>query len=133
MPSSEIERISQLLKDDVSTESIRKVRENLIKEKSTVEYQLNKQSKARFQDAQSCLQLMTQAQRNMKSLKDDLRKVDSLSKENRSSIERYDIINDATRLHELMENTTAIHQKIIQYNDFLNELETLLDLSLIHI
>lgn len=132
MPSSEIERISQLLKDDVSTESIRKVRENLIKEKSTVEYQLNKQSKARFQDAQSCLQLMTQAQRNMKSLKDDLRKVDSLSKENRSSIERYDIINDATRLHELMENTTAIHQKIIQYNDFLNELETLLDHELSH-
>ncbi|CDO93076.1 unnamed protein product [Kluyveromyces dobzhanskii CBS 2104] len=127
MPSPEIERISQLLKDDVSVEGIRKIREGLIKQKSTVEYQLNKQSKARFQDAQSCLQLMTQAQRNMKSLKEDLRKVDGLSKENRSSIKRYDVINDATRLHELMENTLTIHQKIIQYNDFLNQLEMLLD------
>lgn len=127
MPSSEIERISQLLKDDVSIESIRRVRDNLIKERSTVEYQLNKQAKARFQDAQSCLQLMTQAQRNMKSLKNDLQKVDHLSKENRSSIERYDIINDATRLHELLDNTMTIHQKILQFNDFINELELLLD------
>lgn len=130
MSSTELQRLSELLKDDVSIEKIRKVRDNLIKEKSTIEYQLNKQSKARFNDVQLCLQLMTQAQRNMKALKDDLHKVDNLSKENRSSIERYEVINEASRVHELLESTTNIHTKILQYNDFINELESYLDREL---
>lgn len=130
MSSPEIQRVAKLLKDDVSVDKIRKIRENLIKEKSTIEYQLNKQSRKRFQDAQSCLQLMTQSQRNMRLLKEKLKKVDSLSQKNQTSIAQYEIINEATRVHELLGNTLSIHSKILRYNEFMAQINDLLDFEL---
>lgn len=127
MSKYSLQKVSELLKDEVSLEKIREIKEQLAKEKSTVDYQLSKESTKNFQDVVVSLEKLNIAQKNVRFLKDKLRDVNTLSEENKSSIDRYEIINNATIIHELIEKTTSIYDKIVNFNDLIEHVEKSLD------
>lgn len=130
MSSQVLQRVSELIKEEPSLERIKEIKEQLAKEKSTVEYQLDKESAKHFKDAVSSFELMNLSQKSVRSLREKIAKVDTLSKENKSSIDRYEIINNATKMHELMEKTTNVYDKIANFNELFDNIDTLLDTEL---
>lgn len=130
MSSQVINKISDLIKDDPSLDRIKYVKELLIKEKSTIDYQLNKESNSRFKDVLSSVEISNSTQKSVKLLKEKLNTIGQLSMENRSSIERYEVINTVTKIHELMEKTTHIYDKILEFNKLTQHINHLLDTEL---
>ncbi|CAR21220.1 SNARE-binding exocyst subunit SEC6 [Lachancea thermotolerans CBS 6340] len=122
-----LQRVSELIKDEPSIDRIRELVNQITKEKSTIDYQLNKDSKKSLNDVTSSLDRMHLARKNVRMLKDRLREVSTLSQENQSSIERYEVINEATAIHELIEKTTSMYNKIIGFNDLLTRLSEMMD------
>lgn len=118
--------ISGLLKDDISLERIRELKNQLIKQRSTVDYQLSKVSEKYFEELQESMQLMSESQKSVVSIRDEINDVNTLSEENRTSIERYDVIFNATKIYEMISNTTTIYEKIMQFSQLVDELEQML-------
>ncbi|AET38975.1 SNARE-binding exocyst subunit SEC6 Ecym_3494 [Eremothecium cymbalariae DBVPG len=127
MDAKVLQKVSELIKDESSLRDISKIKEQLIKDKSTIEYQLNKLSKSRYDEVQNCLEMISSATNYVNSLRDNLRNIDKLSQENKSSIEKYEVINEVTRIHELIERTTDIYDRIVKFNDFCNKIESCID------
>ncbi|SCU92435.1 LAMI_0E10396g1_1 [Lachancea mirantina] len=121
-----VNKVSELIKGEPTLELLAEVKNVLIKEKSTVDYQLDKQSKKQFSTILSGIDDIKQAQLNVKSLKNNLKEVRQLSKENKSSIKHYEIINSVTTIHELIEKTTLFYEKILHFNKLLENIEQLL-------
>ncbi|SCU82551.1 LANO_0B06678g1_1 [Lachancea nothofagi CBS 11611] len=127
MSAYALQRISELLRDESSFEKTKEIRSQLQKEKSTVEYQLNKESKKSLNNVISNLEKIQLARKNVRSLRDKLGKVNSLSQENKSSIDRYEIINEATTIHELIEKTESMYDKVVGFNDLIKRIDELID------
>ncbi|AAS51181.2 ACL047Wp [Eremothecium gossypii ATCC 10895] len=127
MEATAAQKVLELVKDESSLADIARIKEQLVKEKSTVEYQLHKISKVRYEDVYNCLELVSSTTGSVQSLREKLRNVDRLSQENRSSSERYQIINDVTRIHELLGRTSDIYNRIVKFTDFCGQIESYLD------
>ena len=98
---SALQQVPELIRDDISLEKIRDIKQQLMKQKSTVEYQLNKESDKYFSSIQESLQLLNLSQKSVTSIREKLDDVNKLSEESKSSIDRYDVIFDATKLYDL--------------------------------
>ena len=118
--------ISSLIKDDLSLEHIRDIKEQLAIQKSTINYQLNKESNKHFNQIQDSLQLLNISQKAVTTIHDKIAEINKLSYENKTSIKRYDIIFNATKLFEIINNTSEINDKIIQFIKLINHLNSML-------
>lgn len=125
-----LQRVSELIKDEPSLERIREIKGQIAKEKSTVEYQLDKESKRCLGNVTSSLEKMHIARKNVRQLKEKLQEVNTLSQENKSSIDRYEVINEATTIHELIEKTTSMYDKILGFNDLLTQIDEMMEYEL---
>ncbi|SCU91514.1 LADA_0F10440g1_1 [Lachancea dasiensis] len=127
MSAYALQRVSELLKDDATLERTRESRNQLLKEKSTIEYQLNKESKRCLDNVTSNLERIQLTRKNVRNLRNKLGEVSSLSRENKSSIDRYEIINEATTIHEVIEKTASTYDKIVGFNDLQSRIDDLLE------
>ncbi|CCE64920.1 hypothetical protein TPHA_0J00980 [Tetrapisispora phaffii CBS 4417] len=125
--TTNIEKVSDLLKDDISLEKISGIKEQLIKEKSTLEYQLSKKSDHYYGLVEEGLNLLDISQESVKVVRQSLNDVNKLSTENRSSISRYDVIFNSTKAYEFIDMTASIYDKIIQYGELTKEIERLIE------
>lgn len=122
--------VLSLLKNDLSLEKIRELKDQLVKQRSTVDYQLNKESEKYFEDLKDSLKLLNVSQKSVASIRDEIDDISKLSEENRSSIQRYDVIFDATRIYEMINNTSTIYEKIVQFRQLIDEVADLLSKEL---
>lgn len=122
--------VSDLIKDDLSLERIRELKETLLKQKSTIEYQLNKESTKYYGNVQESLSMLNLSQRSVQSIRDSINEVNKSSEENEVAINRYDIISNATDLFETIRNTSSIYDKIVNFDSMLNQLEHYLNQEL---
>ncbi|CAB4254009.1 similar to Saccharomyces cerevisiae YIL068C SEC6 Essential 88kDa subunit of the exocyst complex, which mediates polarized targeting of secretory vesicles to active sites of exocytosis [Maudiozyma barnettii] len=125
MPAK-VENLSGLLKNDISLEKIREIKDQLIKQHSTVDYQLSKVSEKYFEDLQDSLKLLNLSQKSVTSIRDEISDINKLSKENRTSIERYNVIFDATKIYEMINNTSTIYEKIVQFSQLVEKINGML-------
>ncbi|AMD19977.1 HCL174Cp [Eremothecium sinecaudum] len=122
-----MQRISDFIKDDSNLENLAQIKEQIKKEKSTVEYQLTKLSKSRYGEIQKCLETISNSTVVVDALREKLRSIDRLSKENKYSIKSYEVFNKVTRIHELISRTTDIYNKIVNFGDFCNMIDVFLN------
>ncbi|CCF60709.1 hypothetical protein KAFR_0L01010 [Kazachstania africana CBS 2517] len=125
--SGTVQKISELIKDDLSLERIREIKEQLLNQKSTIEYQLNKESEKYYGYIQDSLNLLNTSQKVLGSMRDRMQDVNKLSDENKTSIERYEVISDATKLYEMISNTSTIYDKIVKFGSIVDQLNNALD------
>ncbi|SCU95791.1 LAME_0F13498g1_1 [Lachancea meyersii CBS 8951] len=130
MSTYALQRVSELLKDDSTFERTREIKSQLQKEKSTVEYQLNKESKKSLDSVVDNLKKVQLARKNVHNLRDKLGEINRLSQDNKTSIERYEVIDEATTIHELIKKTDLIYDKIVEFNDMLKRVDELIDVEL---
>ncbi|QLG73258.1 hypothetical protein HG535_0E03420 [Zygotorulaspora mrakii] len=126
MSSEALQRISVLIKDDVSPERVRSVKEQLIKQKSTIDYQLDKESSTFYGNVEKSLTSLNLSQQSVKNIRERLEEVNSLSDKNKSAISRYDVIFTSTRLYETIEMTSSIYDNIIAFQKLLQGIDDML-------
>lgn len=119
--------LSEILQDDLSLERINELKENLSKQRSTIEYQLHKESSKYYGHIQESLKMLNISKNSVQSIKDDINEVNQLSLENEMAINRYDVISDATDLFDTIRNTSSIYNKILNFDPLLNRLDKLLE------
>lgn len=122
--------ISDLIKDDLSLERINELKETLLKQKSNIEYQLNKESSKYYGHVQESLKMLNISKKSVKSVKDAISEVNKSSVENEEAINRYNIISEATDLFETIRTTSSIYDKIFNFDSLLNKLDNLLEQEL---
>ncbi|CCC70406.1 hypothetical protein NCAS_0E03360 [Naumovozyma castellii] len=127
---SALQQVPELIRDDISLEKIRDIKQQLMKQKSTVEYQLNKESDKYFSSIQESLQLLNLSQKSVTSIREKLDDVNKLSEESKSSIDRYDVIFDATKLYDTINTTSAIYDKVVNFNQLIEKIDQMLDVEL---
>ncbi|SMN19926.1 similar to Saccharomyces cerevisiae YIL068C SEC6 Essential 88kDa subunit of the exocyst complex, which mediates polarized targeting of secretory vesicles to active sites of exocytosis [Maudiozyma saulgeensis] len=125
MPTN-AESLSSLLKNDISLEKIREIKNQLIKQRSTVDYRLSKVSEKYFEDLQDSLKLLNLSQKSVGSIRDEISDINKLSEENRTSIERYNVIFDATKIYEMINSTSTIYEKIVQFSQLVENIDAML-------
>ncbi|CAL9729645.1 exocyst complex component Sec6p [Monosporozyma unispora] len=118
--------VSDLIKDDLSLERINELKENLLKQKSTIEYQLDKESSKYYGHVEESLKMLNISKKSVQSIKDAINEVNKSSLENEEAINRYSIISDATELFETVRTTSSIYDKIFNFDSLLNKLDNLL-------
>ena len=122
--------LADILKDEVSLERVKELKDQLLKEKSTIDYQLSKESNKNYEAVQESIKLLNISQKDVIEVKDQLSKVKTLSDESKSSISRYDIIFDATRMYEKVDMTSEIYDKIVAFSDTVEQVNRMLDTEL---
>ncbi|KAH3902742.1 SNARE-binding exocyst subunit SEC6 SCDLUD_000330 [Saccharomycodes ludwigii] len=125
-----LKKVSQLIKDEVALGSITEIKEQLIKEKSTIDYQLRRSTEVHFDTIQSGFDALTSSQKYVTSLKNKVHTIHELSEESKQSIEHYDIVKDATKIQEIMDQTTNIYDKILSFNDTLSRIDNMINYEL---
>lgn len=124
------ESISDLISTDLSLERIREIKDSLLKQKSTIEYQLDKESKKYFDDIQQSLKLLNLSQKSVNSIKGSINNVNKLSEENASSIKRYEIISQAADIFETIRSTSSIYDKIVNFQKVSERIDDMLNYEL---
>lgn len=124
--STNVDNLSNLLKNDISLEKIREIKDQLTKKRSTVDYQLSKVSEKYFEDLQDSLKLLNLSQKSVQSIRDEITEISKLSEENRTSIERYNIIFNATKIYEMINTTSTIYEKIALYKQLIEGIDSML-------
>lgn len=119
--------ISKLIKDDLSLDRIRDLKSQLIRQRSTVDYQLNKETEKYFDYVRESLQLLNISRKSVDSVRDDINDITKLSKENKSAINRYEIISDATKIYETINITSTIYDKIVRFGKLIKQIDQMLD------
>ncbi|SCU79978.1 LAFA_0B06810g1_1 [Lachancea sp. 'fantastica'] len=127
MSTYALQRVSELLKDDSTAERTREIKSQLQKEKSTVEYQLNKQSKKSLDNVSDNLKKVQLARKNVHDLRGKLSEIHRLSQENKHAIDRYEVVDEATTIHELIKQTDSMYDKIVGFTDLLKQINELID------
>lgn len=127
MSSEALQKISTLLKDDLSPERVRDIKDQLTKQKSTVEYQLNKESSKYYGNVEKSLSLLNLSQKSVKDIQGRLQDVNQLSHKNKTAISRYDIIFSATKIYEKIDMTSSIYDKISSFNELVIKIDQTLD------
>lgn len=130
MPSETLEKIFVSLQDDLSPERIRVIKDQLSKQKSTLDYQLNKESSKYFDHVDESLSLLNLSQKSVKNTRRRLNDVDELSHKNKTAISRYDIIFSATKLYETIDMTSSIYDRISEFNEVTLRIGDLLEQEL---
>ncbi|QLQ80596.1 hypothetical protein HG537_0D05970 [Torulaspora globosa] len=130
MSSETLQKILVLLKDDLSPERIRAIRDQVSKQKSTLDYQLDKESSKYFKHVEESLSLLNLSQRSVKNTERRLHEVDELSRRSKSAISRYDIIFNATKLYETIDMTSSIYDRISEFNEVTNRIGEMLEQEL---
>ena len=119
--------ISKLIKDDLSLDRIRDLKSQLIRQRSTVDYQLNKETEKYFNYVRESLQLLNISRKSVDSVRDDINDITRLSKENKSAINRYEIISDAMKIYETINITSTIYDKIVRFGKLIEQIDKMLD------
>lgn len=127
MPSETLQKISVLLKGDLSPERIRVTKDQLSKQKSTLDYELNKESSKYFDHVEESLSLLNLSQKSVKNIERQLHEVDELSRKNKSAISRYDVVFSATKLYETIDMTSSIYDRISEFNELTTSIEGMLN------
>ncbi|KAL6940486.1 hypothetical protein ACO0QE_004390 [Hanseniaspora vineae] len=122
-----LSKINNLLKDENALKNIKEIKEQLIKEKSTLDFKLKSVSDKNRDSVNSGLQELDESQKYVKRLKKQITEMTKLSQESTKSIERYDVIKRITKLQTMMEQTSSIYEKIVQFEDLVNNVIVMLD------
>ncbi|CCK72783.1 SNARE-binding exocyst subunit SEC6 KNAG_0L01630 [Huiozyma naganishii CBS 8797] len=121
------QNVSELLKDDLSLDRVRDIKEQLIKQNSTTEYQLSKESSKYLGYIEEAFKMLNVSQKSVNFVRESISEVNKLSEENKTSIKRYEIISEATELFETIKTTSAIYEKIVQFGALIDQLNHMLD------
>lgn len=108
-----VQEAANLIKDDLTLERVREVKDQLAKQRSTVDYQLSKEQEKYFGLIRSALSSLSDSQKSISSIREHIEKVNELSSSSKIGDSNYDIIYKATRLYELITRTSDIHDKIV--------------------
>ncbi|CCH60271.1 hypothetical protein TBLA_0C04750 [Henningerozyma blattae CBS 6284] len=129
MSSDALKEVANLIKDDISLDRIKDIKDQLTKKKSTLDYQLNKESDKYYGYVKESVEKLNASQESVKSIRERLDDVNKLSNEHKSSIERYDIILKATKIYETIDLTSTIYSKIIKFDELLGEIDQMLTIE----
>lgn len=78
MSSDPLQQVCDLIKGDLSLERVRDIKEQLLKEKSVVEYQLNKESDKYYGEVEESLKLLNLSKNSVTSIKQQINEVNKL-------------------------------------------------------
>ena len=126
MSSDPLQQVCDLIKGDLSLERVRDIKEQLLKEKSVVEYQLNKESDKYYGEVEESLKLLNLSKNSVTSIKQQINEVNKLGNDNRFAINRYDILFRATKLYETVNTTSSIYDRIYNFVALMEHIERLL-------
>ncbi|CCH43753.1 Exocyst complex component [Wickerhamomyces ciferrii] len=122
-----LQNISQLLRTEDDLDKVESLKEQLIKEKSSLDIQLRSKSTAELESTIENINLLSVCQEDVRGLKDDISKINKIAGDSFGSIKRYELINKITKVHEIFDQSTDIVEKISSFNQDLDEIDQLID------
>lgn len=122
-----LKNISQLLRTEDDLDKVETLKEQLIKEKSSIDVQLKSQSTAQLESTIEDINSLSIAHDDIRGLKDNITKINKIAYDSFGSIKRYELINKITKIHEIFDQSTDIVNKISSFNTSLEEIEVLIE------
>jgi len=122
-----LKNVSQLLRTEDDLDKVETLKEQLIKEKSSVEVQLKSQSQIQLEKTIEDINSLSICQDDIRELKENISKINKIANDSFGSIKRYELINKITRIHEIFDQSTDIVEKISSFNINLEEIEALIE------
>lgn len=121
-----LSKISQLLKTDDDLDKISTLKEQLIQEKLTLEVELKSRSQKQLDNILEKFQSLQLCQDQIKNLKNFIRDINVVANESFDSIERYELINKLTKIHEIFEIVITISERIADFQNELTEVDEMI-------
>lgn len=125
-----LDEVAQLIQHDASLEKILALKEELTKKKQILDIDLNRESEKYLGMVKESVDLLGASQTSVKSIREKLESVNKLSGSHESSIQRYDVIFNATKIYESIEATSSIYTRFIQLNKITNKISQMLESEL---
>ncbi|AOA61313.1 Exocyst complex component [Komagataella phaffii CBS 7435] len=120
-------KVAALIKAEKDLENIPALKDEILKEKKSIESQLRLETEGHLQKTVQGIQSLSVTVDSFKELKQDLQKIDELAKLSESAIDRYDIVQRATQLYETIQEVDEIYKKLNSFNSSLTEVNALCD------
>lgn len=122
-----LHQLSSFLRSDDDLDKISTLKEQLIKEKSTLEVSLKNQIKLILDRTLLDLNKLQIASDDVKLLRESIGVINDVKDQSFGSIKRFELIDKITQIHEILEHSIDIHDKISQFESDLSEVERLID------
>lgn len=122
-----LQNISQLLRTEDDLDKAETLKEQLLKEKSSIDVQLKSQSQAQLESTIEDINSLNICQDDIRELKDNITKINKIADDSFGSIKRYELINKITKIHEIFDQSTDIVENISSFNNNLQEVEELIE------
>lgn len=122
-----LQNISQLLRTEDDLDKVETLKEQLLKEKSSIDVQLKSQSQAQLESTIEDINSLNICQDDIRELKDNITKINKIADDSFGSIKRYELINKITKIHEIFDQSTDIVENISSFNNNLQEVEELIE------
>lgn len=122
-----LQQVAQLLKTDDDLDKIAHLKEQLSKEKSLIEIELNSKSQAEMEQLLNNFQNLQLSANDLKKLRKFILEINSLAEASFRSIDSYESINRLTKIHEIFEIVTHIVNKISNFEPALQEIDELIE------
>ncbi|KAH3677119.1 hypothetical protein WICMUC_001874 [Wickerhamomyces mucosus] len=119
--------LSQFLKTEDDLDKIITLKEQLIKEKSTLEVLLKNHTRSILERTLKDINSLSICQGDVKDLKENISKINKVSEHSFGSIKRFDLIDRITKVHEIFDQSTSLYEKISTFNDDLQEVDQLIE------
>lgn len=122
-----LQNISRLLRTEDDLDKVETLKEQLVKEKSSIDVQLKSQSQAQLESTIEDINSLSLCQDDIRELKENITKINKIADESFGSIKRYELINKITKIHEIFDQSTDIVENISSFNNNLREVEELIE------
>ncbi|KAH3682671.1 hypothetical protein WICPIJ_006365 [Wickerhamomyces pijperi] len=122
-----LKQLSTYLKSDDDLDKISALKEQLTKEKSTLEISLQNQSKLILDTTLNDLNKLQIASEDIKTLRESIQTINQVKEQSFGSIKRFELIDKITKIHEIFELSIDIHEKVSTFESDLKEVEALID------
>lgn len=115
--STALRNLSQLLRTEDDLDKVETLREQLTKEKSAMEVQLKSETQQQLDKLLQDMNSLALCQDDIKVLKENVDKLNSVADSNFGSVDRYELINKITKVHEIFEQSDKIAVRVAQFQE----------------
>ncbi|KAH3669359.1 hypothetical protein OGAPHI_001480 [Ogataea philodendri] len=127
---SVLAKVNDLLRDQDDLDRLPLLRDDLKKEKASIGSQLKIECDKRIANITSVLENLQLSSKDLKHLRDNLNKVESLRQQSISNIDKYELFDKSSVVYSNFEKVVATYTSFVQLEERLDVVDKLLDREL---
>ncbi|ODQ78281.1 hypothetical protein BABINDRAFT_39926 [Babjeviella inositovora NRRL Y-12698] len=129
MPNS-LARVSELLKTEDDLAKVATIKEQFAKEKASIDVKLNAALQQQIETIMRNIRNLNSSSAKIATVKTNLLTIDAIYRDSKTSIARYDVIQEFTRMHAYIQETGELYTNMSHFHVHMKEVEALIDSEL---